>query len=96
MNNEKVIVLSARQFNFAHDVTGQVFKGTKIEFVRPGNPIDEKGSLPVSTATLPYDDYDKIQSLPAYVDLEYQILNKQGKLELKPKQIVKYHQKLTI
>lgn len=96
MNKEKVIILSARQFNFTHDVTGQNFKGTKIEFIRPDAPIDQKGSLPVNTASLPYEDYDKLQYLPAYVDLDYEIITKQGKLELKPKKISKYYQRLSL
>lgn len=96
MTVEKVIILSARQFDFVHDVSGKVYKGTKVEYIRPGSPDDQKGSLPVNIATLPYDDYDKLQTLPAYVELEYEVVSRQGKLELKPKQIVKYNQKLTL
>lgn len=88
--NLQAIVLSVRRYSFTDDKTGELLQGCKVTYL---DGLEEKEikqnqkGLNIITATFPYTDFEKFNSLPAYYNISFELsVNGKGQPFLRAKE----------
>ena len=69
----QICVLRASRYNMTDKETGELVTGIKVTYVEDwvGQCKQNGSGVEVLSATMPYDDWDKFQSLPAMYEADF-------------------------